>query len=268
MRFLNEQRNKKFFWFAVLGASVCLVVILFAVLKDNKFEYAPSRENSRAGPIVIKAKSEVDPNAGSYTIEPEARGHIQIIDKYIIFWPDQEEGFAEREQYTATLKDYRTLAGEPLKIPTLKFVIDRDAPYHELQKEVLAQYGDLESTANPFLVKLPHTEPYRYTVTYSINHARAGEENEKSVLEELGNEQNWREKKNNYLVFIETHVFQGQQESLQDYHQEINLARAEALAWITSQGVDINKDINYQFIPDDDALAAPLEDQSDVEIEL
>lgn len=256
----------------ILIKRLLLVVLLLAVVglavlligsKSEGVEYSPSSSNNRAGPIVIKARSDIDPKAGSFSLDPAAPGDIQVVDNYIIFWPLSGEGFAEGSSYRATFKGYKLKGGSKLDVPNIRFKVDRNASYTALQQEAMSKYGSYMDTPNPFLAKLPYTKTYRYRVTYVINELRENEG--KSTREILGDERNWREKKKNYTVLVETLVVQGNGDSLQTYLQDVAAARNEALAWIKSQGVDPDQDILYAFIPTDEQLRNP---SSEPEIEL
>lgn len=236
-----------------------LLIIVLAILLLSRggedIEYSPSSTNNRAGPIVIKARSNIDPDAGSLSISPSVPGDVQIIENYIVFWPLDGEGFTEGKSYTATFKDYQLKGGNKLNIPRIRFKVDRNTDYTALQREALSKFGRFEGALNPFLTKLPYTEPYKFRITYRINELRENEG--KSNREILGDERNWREKKANYTVLIETLVVQGNDDSLQTYINDVTAARNAAMTWIKSQGVNPDKDILYAFIPTDEQLKSP-----------
>lgn len=252
--------------FVIIGILLLLtVIVLFLSFaqQNNQLEYSPNDSNNIAGPLVIKAKEPIHADSGSYAISPEVAGNLQVVDNYIIFWPEQDGGFVLDTAYRATFKDYRTVSNEPLDQVDMEFTISKDTDYSELQKEVLEKYGVFEASFNPFLEKLPHQEDYRFKISYAINeplehnHEESEEHNEASIVELLGDKDNWREKKDNYIVYIETLVFQSRNQDDASYLQDVQQARKDALKWIADQGVDVNKDINYEFIPDDATLQNP-----------
>lgn len=262
---MNEvsRRMKKKYLGIIFGGAVVLAVVIGLVANTGQknIEYSPESKTNKSGPIVIKAKSKISTNTGTYSIAPSVKGDLQVIDNYIIFWPADGDGYLEDTTYTAEFKNYKTDVGEELSIPLIRFKIDKEFTYSKLQLEVLEKYGRFEQEANPFLSKLPHTEPYRYHIYYDV--VDVPDNKNKSTVELLGNEKNWREKRNNYTVFIETLVFQGRDDSSEVYRQEVQLARQEALDWIRQQGVDVEKDIYYVFSPSLDSLPATTNNDED-----
>lgn len=251
--------NKKL----IIAFVVLLIVVVGLLIYMNSgIQYTPKGVNNVAGPVVIKAKENIDTNSGRYDIDPSARGNLQIIDNYIIFWPEVDGGFAFDTEYTATFKEYKTSSGDTIDTISTTFRIGKKTDYSKLQEEVLEKYGVFERSLNPFLEKLPHTEEYRYTIRYIIDEDE--DTVDASTYELLGDENNWRDKKDNYTVIIETLVTQGREDSYETYIQEVVNSRQEALNWISAQGVDIEKDIKYSFLPDDATLKDPnlIKDES------
>ena len=146
--------------FIVIAAAIGLFVY-----SNGQLKYSPKGTNNIAGPIVIKAKEKINPSSGAYTIDPSVEGNMQIIDNYIIFWPEEDGGFVFDTEYTARFSGYTTESGNNIKTVETTFKISKKADYSKLQKEVLTKYGVFEQSVNPFLEKLPHTEDYRYKIT-------------------------------------------------------------------------------------------------------
>lgn len=248
---------------ALLAVSLIIALLLFNVLNDkDRLQYSPKGTNNMAGPMVIKAHEDIDSKSGTYSISPSVSGNLQVVDNYIIFWPEQDGGFVIDTRYRAIFKDYKTVSNEPIQPVNLEFTISRDADYDELQREVLSKYGHFEASFNPFLEKLPYKEDYRFRINYAINeslghHHEDDDDEDAGIIALLGDEDNWREKKDNYIVYIETLIFQSQGQSYESYVHEVKEARKDALEWIAEQGVNVKKDINYQFIPNDKTLQNP-----------
>jgi hypothetical protein len=257
--------RKKIFVIVGLITGLLLAAFIVSRIGSGGLEYSPKGKNSKGGPIVIKATDSVDSAHGEFSIYPAVEGDLQIVDNFIIFWPQEGAGFEESVRYNASFKNYKMAGGTQIKDLEISFDIDRYTDYSELQKEVLSKYGRFEVAVNPFLSKLPYTEPYKFKVSFVINEHEGSED--MRIQELLGDEQNWREKKNNYTVIIETLVVQGNRQSYQSFVREVKKARAAALAWISQQGVDTKKDIVYQFVPNDRTLKNPEAEYEEVLID-
>ncbi len=252
--------NTKYIPIIGLVVGLFIVIFLYQVFYASKqLQFSPKGSNTIAGPIVIKATENINPNSGTYNITPAAAGTLQIIDNYIIFWPEQDGGFVLENRYEAEFKDFKTESSKTIKTVNLDFVIDKTTDYDKLQKEVLEKYGRFETSFNPFLEKLPYKEDYKFKISYAINEDPDREDGhgESGIVALLGNKDNWKDKKDNYIVYIETLVIQSPGQEYASYVEDVKQARQDAKNWIAKQGVDIKKDINYSFIPDDKTLLNP-----------
>lgn len=257
--------QKKYIILITTTALAILLAIFMSSQSKDSIEYTPKGENNKAGPVVIKAPENINQNSGTYSIQPTAEGYLQTVDNFIIFWPKEGESFKENQRYTAVFSEYKTVSGETVETVETSFTINRGVDYTPLQKEVLEKYGRFEAEpTNPLLEKLPYTRPYRFKVSYIINDLDSNKG--KDLREVLGTKTDWKTKKSNYTVVIETLVFQGQQDTLETYINEVHRARQEALEWITSLGVDVKNDIEYEFIPSDDRLTAPMIREEEIEL--
>lgn len=250
--------RKKIFLILGLVFSVFVLIVLFLIIQGaGGIKTSPIKTNNIAGPIVIKSNSPVKKGRGSYNITPLAAGNLQIIDNYIIFWPDHDDSFVVDTNYKAEFKGYETESGKNLGTVSLNFKILKNSDYDKLQKEVLSRYGRLEEPGNPLLSKLPYKKDFSFRVSYVLNKQPQPKYNQESsgIIDLLGTKDNWKEKKSNYIVQIETIVLQSRNQDYQSYVNEVKQARQDALKWITDQGVDTSKDINYIFIPSDEELS-------------
>lgn len=252
--------NKKLVLIIVTVVVFAVIVILYnALFASKQLQVSPGGENNVAGPIVIKANEKINPDSGTFNITPLISGNLQIVDNFIIYWPEQDGGFIKGARYIATFSDFKTESNKPLKTVDLDFEISESTDYDKLQKEVLDKYGVFETSFNPFLEKLPYKVDYKYKISYVINDdiKSSRDKNRSGIVALLGDKDNWREKRDNYTVFIETLLFQSPGQSLDSYINDVKRVRKEALDWIKDQGVDIDKDINYEFIPNDKTLQNP-----------
>lgn len=64
-----------------------------------------------------------------------------------------------------------------------------------------------------------------------------------------GNSLDWKSKKNNYCVIINTNAADFYEEGTDNYIQLTKALRERAIVWIKKQGVDPSLDINYTFKP-------------------
>ena len=62
---------------------------------------APSETSNRSAPVVLQAIAPVNPESGSFSIEPETAGQVQIVEEYIIFWPDEGSLLEDGATYSA-----------------------------------------------------------------------------------------------------------------------------------------------------------------------
>ncbi len=252
-----SDKSKKIFLTLGLVFSVFILITLFLFVKNSRgIKISPIKNNNIAGPIVIKNNSPVNKGSGSYKITPSAAGNLQIIDNYIIFWPDHDDSFLVDTDYKAEFKGYETTSGKNLGTINLSFKVLKNNDYDKLQKEVLSKYGRLEESGNPLLEKLPYKKDFSYRISYVLNKQPEPKYNQESsgIIDLLGTKDNWKEKKSNYIVQIETIVIQTRNQDNQSYIVEVKQARQDALKWIADQGVDPSKDINFIFIPSDEEL--------------
>lgn len=254
----------------ILVALILLVVVGAIIYRSNRFiTTSPGDKNNQAGPVVIKVKENISDSSGTYSVEPSINGHLQIVDNYIILWPDKEGGFYINESYVVKFRDYKTISGKSLGDIDFKFKVT-ETDYSGLQKEVLSKYGRFEVSFNPFLEKLPHKQDLSYRISYSINEHDdhtdfdPNKPHDTNIVELLGDDKNWKEKKDNYVVFIETLVIQSVNDSFETYLEDVRQSRKDALDWIRAQGVDPDKDIAYRFIPDDNTLLNPTTDREEI----
>lgn len=252
-----SDKSKKIFLTLSSVLSTFILILLFLFVKNSGvIKKSPTKTNNIAGPIVIKSNSPVKKDSGSYKITPSAAGNLQIIDNYIIFWPDHDDSFLIDTDYKAEFKGYETESGKNLGVINLSFKILKNNDYDKLQKEVLSKYGRLEESGNPLLEKLPYKKDFSFRISYTLNKQPEPKYNQESsgIIELLGTKDNWKEKKSNYIVHIETVVIQTRNQDNQSYIAEVKQARQDALKWIADQGVDPSKDINFDFNPSDENL--------------
>lgn len=252
-----SNKSKKIFLTLGLVFSVFILIILFLFVKNSGgIKTSPIKTNNIAGPIVIKSNSPIKKGSGSYKITPSAAGNLQIIDNYIVFWPDHDNSFLNDVEYNAEFKGFKTESGTDLGVFNFSFKVLKNNDYDKLQKEVLSKYGRLEDTGNPLLEKLPYKKDFSFRISYVLNKQPEPKYNQDSsgIIDLLGTKDNWKEKKSNYIVQIETIVIQSRNQDNQSYIAEVKQARQDALKWITNQGVDPSKDINIIFIPSDEEL--------------
>lgn len=233
------------------------IILLFVSTNKNKLQVSPKKSNNIAGPIVIKNNEPLKQGSGVYEITPAAAGNLQIIDNYIVFWPDHDNSFGFDTSYKAVFKDFKTNSDKVLKNISLDFKISKNSNYDKLQKEVLTKYGRLENTGNPLLKLLPYQKDFSYRISYTLNKQPEPKYNqtESGIIALLGTTNDWREKKENYTIHIETLVTQTRNQEYQAFLQDIKQARQDALKWISEQGIDTTKDIIYDFTPSDKELA-------------
>ncbi len=199
-------------------------------------DFYPSNMNNSGGPIVIKAKELVaDAQGAKIEITPKASGETQVIDEYIIFWPRAEDGFKDGTEYTAIIEGYKTTSGKSIGVITLKFKIDNTITYAPLQTEVQKRYARPEGLFNdPILSKVLHTEPFVFRTTL-LSEESAGD--------------------SPHVILLETLVVQGRDETIESFNANKEAAKQSALAWIRSQGIDPDKDIQIVYPSDAEAPA-------------
>ncbi|MCA9331788.1 hypothetical protein KC968_02500 [Candidatus Saccharibacteria bacterium] len=259
--------NRKYIPAMGLFVGLAIIIFLYNTFYTSKqLQYSPKNNNTIAGPIVIKAREKINPKSGSYTITPSVNGNLQVVDNYVIFWPEQDGGFVLDRTYQAVFKDFKTESNKTLKPVNFNITVNKKTDYDKLQKEVLEKYGRFETSFNPFLEKLPYKKDYSFRISYAINEDPDQEDShrESGIVALLGNKDNWKEKKDNYIVYIETLVIQTQNQSYASYVEDVKQARQEAKDWIAEQGVNVEKDINYAFMPDDKTLSNPNTSREEV----
>jgi hypothetical protein len=95
---------------------------------------------------------------------------------------------------------------------------------------------------NPFLAKLPYgsTDDIQNRPYFLVGYKVKGD---------VGNDLNWKTKKDNYCVIVTTNAQNFYEEGTQNYIGLTKLWRNNALEWIKSQGAVPGQDINYTFEP-------------------
>lgn len=195
---------------------------------------APSGVSNRSAPIVLQAIAPVDPTSGTFTISPDTPGETQIVEQYVIFWPDEGSLLRSGARYQATFADYQTIDGKAIETLVLEFPVQRGVDYYPLQQEVIRNYKHIDGARNdPLLDALPHSEPFLFRV---------------SLLGETADE---------VTVLIETLTIQGRDETDESYSEQVFLARQEALGWLASYGEERTdgKTLTIVYAPTDGGLS-------------
>lgn len=230
--------NKRSFKFLIIF--IFLIILFFVAHNMTRlYEYSPTKINNKAGPIVIKFKQPVNPNEGEYTIEPKVNNKLQIIDNYIIIWPEEGLGFDNEKTYSASFHKFRTVSGKDIPNIKIKFTVNKDWGYSKLQEYVLSKYGHFESSDDSFINKLPYQKDFEFKISASIDYNNT----------------------KYYTILIETLVMPGKNNTQDEYIKEVKDARNKALGWIQQQGVDIKKN-SILFSPNDETLYNPHQDNN------
>ena len=223
----------------VLSAIIIILVTSNSGSRTNSpdLEYAPNSKTNNAGPVVLKYRQNIDQSKGSLVISPTPQGEIQIIDEYVIFWPQRGLGFTNETEYSVTSSGFMYLDGTLLPSETFTFYVDPNEVYHPLQLDVFQKYDEAEENTAPFLGLLPYEKQYEYRISYSP--ADIEDRDELTPY--------------NSLFVIEILVYQSRFDTIEDHIANVQNARQDALEWIRSNDIDPD-DIEYVFSPTDRQL--------------
>jgi hypothetical protein len=154
------------------------------------------------------------------------------------------EPYKNGEKVTLKIKNIVSVSGSVINESTINYDV-KYVKFNSLNKEqqkIQIEQSVITESSNPFLAKLPYgsTDDINNKPYFLIGYKAKGD---------VGNDTNWKTKKNNYCVVINTNAQNFYEEGTENFIGLTKLWRNNALEWIKSQGVIPGQDINYTFEP-------------------
>jgi hypothetical protein len=227
----------------IILALLLAVLLLFAASsrKDNdEPQYSPNGSGPLSGPVVISFPDTISPENGVFALNPEAKGVVEKVDNYLLFWPDYTQGFVDGEEYTVSANGVRSVKGKEYPEVKFSFVINQKTPYDKLQLHVFGKYFSGEEDTDSFLSLLPHRKSLVYNIKYII---KEGSTNPSPTIEDVD-------------LVVETLIGQGRFDTLEEHLVNVKIARSEALEWIKDQGFETS-DATIIYSPTDRDILVP-----------